>query len=1114
MIAPHDQRTLAPTNLPPPQVSTRGPVRPGDEVIVKLPLRALPQADVRDEVVVNFIADGAAVFPESCLLGSLPAGQSAIAEAKLTVAPLNGHRDVRVWANVEIAERIVSVTDAAVLPIRARSRIVLQASDDGLEVSVRLRNSGEAATPVRLELLGSGVPQSPDIDIAEDRAGRYVTTLFVMPVDGERKITLHDARIDHIIAVAEDGERASVQPERVAAAVSLRIVPQLTIEAPPEGVRRGDLVGFRLSLRNDGAAPIEGLSVALQRVPSLVLLYDTITLDDARVIASDVATHEDVVGINVGRLDAEAIAVLSGSFRVEVENPREIDALPISGTVTAPRLSTTYRFDSEVLVDRRPSFAPTTTYLGPIEPTSDGDFRVRGMITNSERYRIERLRVLFESADAVLDDHVKVDDNRVNLRSTALEESAGLFADFDGIGTGERIEFTLGMRVARGDADFRTLRLRATMQVDDDHIRLGEQEYRVPGHANLFSSVLERIDERPFRLGMPVEARLAIRNTGDSPARDIRLALDMPRHVGASIPEANAGGRWCTIAPMLPPGSEMATTVTFYLKEPAPDAVTRIVASIDAEGFSEIVVGELAFATPSDPLVDPPALQAQPLPDGRIAMLARVANLGDGIAKGVWLHVADGDIIVPRTTQVDGIPVEDLGHRSQLATQLVLGTLEAGAFREVLWHAAPPTDALYRTRVVVGYEGGREMEALSVPTKPRSNAALTTSLPEARRLTSGATAERTPRRTIVRVVEERAEEAGALASQRDARALIAEDTRALAAAPEIPTEPPVPIEALPAATFEVPEPPVPIVPTPPANEVAPDNVVADGGTERVGETLSLAVDPNAPAASQSAPLESEPVVEKQPDPAAEEVQAENAEPVVETQPDAPVEEVQPENAEHVVETQPDAPAEEVEPENSEPVAPVLHADLASPPFQRGVITVRKLLESDAIGWWRHVMTMRILLVEAIPELSGDTAAAYENLRKLVSQPVFKAFPRLFTPDFKPNDEFIDAISLNDEAALEQLDVVLAGTPWISTNAIAQGSARLDHVLPHFLPDTVEDANLDGPLRDYKGSLVRLYGYEQTIALSHGARRSKYSGAPNGTLDERLRMFIEAMDDRS
>jgi hypothetical protein len=1077
-----------------PQLSTRGPVQPEDRIAVRLPLRAILGADLHDEVVVHFHADGAVCDPSRVPLGVLRAGESIVAQSTATILPLNGHRDVRVWAEVEIGQKRL-MTEDALAPIVARSRLSLEATDDGTEVRLTLRNDGQAPTEVRFETIGSGVPTADDLVLREDRAGRAVSEPVTIGVGEVRAFALRGARVDHIIAVGADGERAPVQPRRVSADVALRIEPELRIDAPEHGVRRGDLVTFHLTLRNKTASAVNELRVNLDRVSDLALISDTISLDSVRVIPDDIREHPDVISVLLGRLEPDAEVVLRGALRVQIENPRLIDAIPITGSVAAPRLPT-YRFEGETLVDRRPAFAPTTTYLTAIEPDGEA-FRIRGLITNAEPYRLERLRVRLDVSDAVPNDHVDVDHREpILLRPTALDDSASLFADLGGLDPGERVGFSLGLRPARGDSDFRTMRVRAALQVDDDLVELGDEEFRVPGRSTLDRSSLQRQDDRALRLGMPCEAILEIRNDGDSPARDVRLCLDLPPSVGASVPEAAAGARWRTIAAVLPPGSVIATTITFFLLEPPTDPHAIVRASIDAEGHAEVDFDAVTFATPTDPLVDPPALQVQPLDDGRIAFFARVANVGDGAARGVTVRVENPEYIMARMTAVDSVLVDDVGPHSALAEALSLGDLAPGAFRDVTWYTAPTSDAPYTTTVAVSYEGLHEaMRATSVPTKPRIVPALSSSLPEPRRLTGGVTAERTPRRTLVRVVEEAA--GSALGPAPRADALAANDSLQ-AALPW--STPPV---AQPPAVDNEQDQRTPALADGSATATAASSASTEGHdgaetpfadaerTKAEVHALATSDDVAGPAASGGT---GEPPAPRPDAAAAASVQqSADALPIA----PSPV---------------PEVASEDNEP-TAEPVKPVLRISFDRPTGAAALAIAGKIVDTDALGWWRHILAMRVFLAESLPaEVPADIQTAYTEMRRLLNEPIKTVFGPIFADGFVPDEAWIDALSANDEAALVALDIVLAGLPAIKTSPIATGSVRLDNALPHFLPDVHGSPEIDECLGFYKQSAVRLFGYDGIVKLTEAARRDKYSGAPNATLDDRLRNIVRAAEE--
>jgi hypothetical protein len=896
--------------------------------------------------------------------------------------------------------------------------------------------------------------------------------------------------------------------------------PTFVLNPPPNGARHGELVPFALTIGNVGDLPIGDLTLQLALHEGLEIAEETVSVDDVRVLPSDMRYQDGAVLISPGIVEAGATATLRGLLRVRVPDPRDVDALAVVGTLSGSGIPT-FRIDGEIPIDHRPAFARGTTFLAPLE--YDGDvFTVAATVTNPEALAIERLRIQWDIAEAkVVGPAIKDGDHETPLRPTALDDRAALFTDLGTLDALARTTVMLRLRPHRTDADHRTMRVRATLLAGSERVLLGEVERRVAAEANLTASQIEILDHAPLRLGLPIEAQLTLRNDGDGPARDVRIALDLPDYLATNLPDVGNGSRWRTVAGNLPAGSSLSTAIVFELTAPPGTDEITVPVSIDAEGCAAVALTPIHFATPSDPLVDPPEIQVNALDGGQLLFLSRIINRGDGIARGLSVRVADGELIVLRSTEIDGYIVDDIGPRSALVDGLAIGDLPPGAFRDVTWITAPLDEGAYRMRVFVRDQNGSEVDAQSIPCRPRFEQNLAKALPDPRRLDNRTTLERSVRRPTVSRVDE--------------PALPANERVALGGGgDEAPSNAlPPPRDNVPAPLAEeqetshvqhaLPRPPEPSASDARTDDVhhddtaqrtqAPEAAQHDPATARYEAALEDALDvqPEVPATPA---YEQQQAAEIAPPPVASTSQShETEEPVAaaadqhgaehERHPDEPVpagdapEAIPPTAGDH------DLRADGGEDETQ---SAILVADPHDPRLSMRFEVVRALTGVVGIGWWRHILAARALMAPTVPG-NPEAREAYARLYNAFDEPLRAIYPTLFSEPLHANTEWVAKLSANDEVARAALTPFLATTHLPLTEG--KGAMYLDTMMPQLLPDDFGQAS--EPMQNYKRELRRVFGYSSIAQMDEAARLARYGGAPHATLDTILEEVIREVD---
>jgi hypothetical protein len=1115
MLAPDVRHQ--PALLIPPILGRRGPFRPGEEIPVTLPLRNQRGAVQRD-VTVSFEGVGVSFDPSEITIREIAAHTSASLKTKATVLPLNGVREIRVWANVAANDGTLQ-TQAATAQISARSRLRLTAEGDEHTTELVVRNEGDAPTTARLVLDTPSYP-SGDLAFTQDHE-RWLSEEIALAPGAEQTFLLGGGRCGVILIASTDGERDAIRPRERNSQRLLMAEPMFVLNPPPSGARHGDLIPFALTIGNIGEIPLVDLQLNLESREGIEIAEESISIDDVRLLPTDitygfVATemtfHHHAIQIAAGIVEPGATSTLRGLLRVRITDPRDIDALPVIGSITGRNLPT-FRIDAEIPIDHRPAFARGTTFLGPLE--YDGDvFTVAATVTNPETHPIERLRVQWDIAEAkVVGSAIKDGDQEVPLRPTALDDRAALFTDLGTLAPLARTTVMLRLRPHRSDSDQRIMRVRATLLAASERVTLGEVERRVPADANLGASQIEILDHAPLRLGLPIEAKLMLRNDGDGPARDVRVALDLPDYLRCNLPAATDGSRWRTVAPSLPPGSALSTTIIFELTAPPPHEEIVIPVSIDAEGCTAVALPSIHFATPSDPLVDPPEIQVSPLENGQLVFLARVINRGDGIARDLSVRTTDSELIVLRSTEVDGYLLDDIGPRSALVDGLTIGDLPPAAFRDITWVVAPLSETAYRTRVFVRDHTGREVEAQSIPCRPRFEQNLAKALPGPRRLDNRTTLERSIRRPTV----SRVDEPSLPSTDRVAlNPAISEPTNALPppqAAPDTATDTAGNASTPGTATHDADHSHAEQSVAQPdghdaSAQIQPETALTDATPLRTDETtneVEIVPPPPEPAIDRDPPLDIAPNPPAG-EPAAQAQAA--ADPVTTDahQPTAPDH-----TGEADAATPPEipfvAPAPDERPGDQQTAfSTTLVADPNDPKLAWRIEFVRALTSVVGIGWWRHVLAARALIAPTITG-SSEACEAYAELYHAFEEPLRNIYPTLYSDPLHANTEWVAKLSASDDLARNALNRFLALTHLPVSEG--QGAMFLDTAMPQLLPDEFGIAS--ETMANYKRELRRIFGYSTIAQMDEGARIARYGGSPHVTLDSMLEEIVREVD---
>ena len=1068
-----------------PQFETPGPYRPGMDVPVVFALTNL-DAETTRNVCVRFLGEGLTFNPATITIDSLAAGNRIDVRTSATILPVNGKRQVKLYAEVRASKKPLFRSTEVIAPVVTRSEIHLEAFDEIDGVSLTVHNKGDIATNVRLVLVGDGIPSAdpPETTFAPD-GRRAVSDPIPLDVASSVSLTLRGATIDRIIAVADDGERTTTEPQRRRAGGPRLAEPDFALETPENGIRRGDVVRFALTIENVGDEPATAATLLLTLPDGMRPLDDTITINYARPAPGELDFADHQLRLALGLLNPSLLATVRGALFVENTLPNDDESVDLLATITAqPDL--TVSAAAELTVDQRPAFAPASTFLGPLDDNDDG-FVIVASVTNGDPVPIPRTRIrwnllnLLPRADAL-----REDGSVVTFQPIAFEATPTLITDIGTLGAYATATVTLRLRPVLSNAERRHLEVAATVLTATSELSLGVQERDVNGHPDLHRSFLELTERRPLQIGMPIDVKLHLCNDGDAPAHDVRIKLDLPDTIETSLVSPEGASGWTSVFPTLPPGGMAAMPFTFRLIGPPPGETTTIRVRLDADAHAPIDLEPIVFDTPTKPLVDPPTIIVSTLDDGNLAVSVTVTNLGAGIARNVVLTVPDDGTIIRRSTAIDNVPIADRGTTSPLIGGLALGDLPSRAYREISWHASPRDSLSYRARATVSSDNAPTVDAISAPRRPRTQAPIAFALPAPRRIE-----DTSAWRALGPAVDSGPSFVPPPAASHRPT------PHAIPAPPAPYSDVPLNIEMDPSVDecatpypedpFVLPPDPAPAPTAPPANPPPYDDFEAS--PDALPEFPPLDFDPYAPARTIDAPDESS---------------APFASPV-----DKPLTayhdpaSVIPLHSVYDVPVAPEPPSQ-AEP----PVEASFSAVVTNVRTRRALRLAHSIRTLKGLSWWRHIIILRSLLADDVP---GDESAlsAYADLRDALDAAVMNCAPPLFDPAFTVSEPWVDTLHENDPLAIANVKAYGALTG-VGALAAVRTTGELDRALTALLPTTFGQSAVDAAFLPYRARLVTTLSDSTIVALDGDSRRTKFSRMTNPSLDEALNVFLASV----
>ncbi len=191
----------------------------------------------------------------------------------------------------------------------------------------------------------------------------------------------------------------------------------------------------------------------------------------------------------------------------------------------------------------------------------------------------------------------------------------------------------------------------------------------------------------------------------------------------------------------------------------------------------------------------------------------------------------------------------------------------------------------------------------------------------------------------------------------------------------------------------------------------------------------------------------------------------------------------------------------------------------------------KLFAIDRLGWYRHALTMRLLIADQIvcrqPDITTEATRRLGILRSATSETLGAPLLAAFMPNFAVTPEWLDTI--DDLATAKALaGVVEAIAPYLedtctfpvtgatdTTGPISRAefasapSGSVEALLPLLIPTSSRYPKLSDGLRAYRETLLELFGQ---AAASAGTVRLRQMSVPNPLLDDRLRLLSGALRD--
>lgn len=197
--------------------------------------------------------------------------------------------------------------------------------------------------------------------------------------------------------------------------------------------------------------------------------------------------------------------------------------------------------------------------------------------------------------------------------------------------------------------------------------------------------------------------------------------------------------------------------------------------------------------------------------------------------------------------------------------------------------------------------------------------------------------------------------------------------------------------------------------------------------------------------------------------------------------------------------------------------------------RRFISVVDRLFTVDRLGWYRHVLAMRLLVPDDITtsdERAGaELARQLQELRAAVAQTFGRPLLAVFMPNFSVDAEWLGTLDSPQAAralaalrdtlsalANDCMDVSAAGPDWtvspvLKGDLLLMPAASLEALLPILIPTTATDPALGARLTDYRRTLVEAFG--QTVR-SAGAVRLGAMTEPHHALDDRLWQLVGAV----
>ena len=686
MLMREPSGTIAPMLAP--QLSTAGPVRPGERVTVTLPIVNEREVDAED-VTIHFCGDGLAFDHPAQKFERIPRHSSQTMSTDATILPnLAANHIVKVWA--QLTAPVVGVLETGIATVRVEHSHAL--SMTYVAPILRITNDGDALEHVAITATPSieeGLPATLDLAPKESHEivlESYSGTILATGASGERALCM---------ITAQDGTAAAIEAE-------------LELRAPDAGVRDCDTLPFAVHINNSGGLAAHDVLITLPLSPDIELIPSLVTLDHVRMIADDIVVQANPQGslltLRCGRIPPHSATIVHGAFRLSVAPNIDTERISFDGSVTE-RGGTRARIRGSVQIDRSPRFAPQTTYLSDIFADDAGRYHTTITITNSQTadiinasVRLVTHNARLSSARLVQDD----DDTVCSITPSTIAETPTSVVSIGTIPTQGRRTLRLQLEPLPSHTDRESLiALGAVLAVDGNLIDLGVRESTITHRVDLTTSTLTLASsDSVLRLGMPCDLKLMVTNSGTAPAKDVRLALDLPPAAHARI-FGPAHGRWHTILPYIPPGGTLGVTLTIELDEPAQGQDAIILAHLDAANAPATQLAPVTVPTPTAPLVNVRAPKVRLKDHGLLSVEVVVENVGDGPAHNVSIMVPADNAPLARATTIDGQALTELSPTSALIEGVNLGSLEPGTYRTVTWLIAPgPTPVQARATIL------------------------------------------------------------------------------------------------------------------------------------------------------------------------------------------------------------------------------------------------------------------------------------------------------------------------------------------------------------------------------------------------------------------------------